>query len=82
MPGAEPDLSSASYVIREETHTLGNALRWMIMKKWVPLLSTLSSLINFLLALMWNFAVTGDSARLRPVQIPNILSAFRILQKT
>lgn len=32
MPGAEPDLSSATYVIREESHTLGNALRWMIMK--------------------------------------------------
>lgn len=36
MPGAEPDLSAASYVIRDETHTLGNALRWMIMKKSVP----------------------------------------------
>jgi len=32
MPGAEPDLSSATYIIRDETHTLGNVLRWMVMK--------------------------------------------------
>ena len=34
MSGAEPDLSAATYVIREESHTLGNVLRWMIMKKY------------------------------------------------
>lgn len=32
MPGAQPDLSAATYQIHNETHTLGNALRWMLMK--------------------------------------------------
>ncbi|KAI0032405.1 DNA-directed RNA polymerase [Vararia minispora EC-137] len=32
MPGAEADLSAATYQIFNETHTLGNALRWMLMK--------------------------------------------------
>ncbi|KAI0322886.1 RBP11-like subunits of RNA polymerase [Amylostereum chailletii] len=32
MKGAAPDLSAATYQIFNETHTLGNALRWMIMK--------------------------------------------------
>jgi DNA-directed RNA polymerase subunit L len=35
MKGAEPDLSAATFQIFDETHTLGNALRWMIMKKCV-----------------------------------------------
>ncbi|KAJ7204781.1 RBP11-like subunits of RNA polymerase [Mycena pura] len=33
MKGASPDLSAATYQIHDETHTIGNALRWMIMKK-------------------------------------------------
>ncbi|KZT64560.1 RBP11-like subunits of RNA polymerase [Daedalea quercina L-15889] len=28
----EPDLSAATYQIHDESHTLGNALRWMLMK--------------------------------------------------
>ncbi|GJJ14890.1 hypothetical protein Clacol_009159 [Clathrus columnatus] len=32
LKNASPDLSAATYVIRNETHTLGNALRWMVMK--------------------------------------------------
>ncbi|KAH8827970.1 DNA-directed RNA polymerase [Flagelloscypha sp. PMI_526] len=32
MKGADPDLSAATYQIFDESHTLGNALRWMIMK--------------------------------------------------
>ncbi|KAI0266546.1 RBP11-like subunits of RNA polymerase [Gloeopeniophorella convolvens] len=32
MPGAGPDLSAATYQIHNESHTLGNALRWMLMK--------------------------------------------------
>ena len=35
MKGAEPDLSAATYQIHDETHTIGNALRWMLMKKYV-----------------------------------------------
>lgn len=35
MPGAQPDLSAATYQIHNETHTLGNALRWMLMKKYL-----------------------------------------------
>lgn len=34
LPGAEPNLASASYCIRNESHTLGNAVRWMLMKKF------------------------------------------------
>ncbi|GLB42287.1 putative RBP11-like subunits of RNA polymerase [Lyophyllum shimeji] len=32
MKGAEPDLSAATYQIYDESHTMGNALRWMLMK--------------------------------------------------
>ncbi|KII89066.1 hypothetical protein PLICRDRAFT_91513 [Plicaturopsis crispa FD-325 SS-3] len=32
MKGAEPDLSAATFRIHDESHTIGNALRWMIMK--------------------------------------------------
>lgn len=39
MPGAQPDLSSATYRIDNETHTLGNALRWMLMKKYLVVFS-------------------------------------------
>jgi DNA-directed RNA polymerase I and III subunit RPAC2 len=35
-------LSAATYQIFDESHTMGNTLRWMIMKKYVlPLRSTL-----------------------------------------
>jgi len=32
MKGAESDLSAATFQIHDETHTMGNALRWMLMK--------------------------------------------------
>ncbi|OCH89201.1 RBP11-like subunits of RNA polymerase [Obba rivulosa] len=32
LKGAEPDLSAATFQIHDESHTLGNALRWMLMK--------------------------------------------------
>ncbi|KZT02984.1 RBP11-like subunits of RNA polymerase [Laetiporus sulphureus 93-53] len=32
LKGAEPDLSAATYQIHDESHTIGNALRWMLMK--------------------------------------------------
>ncbi|KAJ7185777.1 RBP11-like subunits of RNA polymerase [Mycena filopes] len=32
MKGATPDLSAATYQIHDESHTIGNALRWMLMK--------------------------------------------------
>ncbi|TDL16719.1 RBP11-like subunits of RNA polymerase [Rickenella mellea] len=32
MKGAAPDLSAATYQLRDESHTIGNALRWMLMK--------------------------------------------------
>ena len=35
MKGAEPDLSSATFQIYDETHTIGNAIRWMLNKKFV-----------------------------------------------
>lgn len=38
MKGATADLSAATYQIFDESHTMGNALRWMIMKKYSALL--------------------------------------------
>ncbi|KAF9788104.1 RBP11-like subunits of RNA polymerase [Thelephora terrestris] len=32
LRGAAPDLSAATFQIVDESHTIGNALRWMIMK--------------------------------------------------
>lgn len=32
LQGAAPDLSAATYQIHDESHTIGNALRWMLMK--------------------------------------------------
>lgn len=32
LPGAEPDMSAATFAIRGEDHTIGNALRWILMK--------------------------------------------------
>ncbi|KAL8279191.1 hypothetical protein RQP46_008447 [Phenoliferia psychrophenolica] len=32
LPGAAADMSAATFCIMEEDHTLGNILRWMIMK--------------------------------------------------
>ena len=34
LRGAAPDLSAATFQIVDESHTIGNALRWMIMKKY------------------------------------------------
>lgn len=35
LPGHSADYSEATFCLMEEDHTLGNALRWMIMKKYV-----------------------------------------------
>ncbi|KZT19945.1 RBP11-like subunits of RNA polymerase [Neolentinus lepideus HHB14362 ss-1] len=32
LKGAAPDLSAATFQIHDESHTIGNALRWMVMK--------------------------------------------------
>ncbi|KAJ3522466.1 hypothetical protein NMY22_g11878 [Coprinellus aureogranulatus] len=32
LPGAAPDLSAATFQIYDESHTMGNSLRWMLMK--------------------------------------------------
>ncbi|TBU55383.1 RBP11-like subunits of RNA polymerase [Dichomitus squalens] len=32
LKGAASDLSAATYQIHDESHTIGNALRWMLMK--------------------------------------------------
>ncbi|CAK5274843.1 unnamed protein product, partial [Mycena citricolor] len=32
LKGHSPDLSAATYQIHDESHTIGNALRWMLMK--------------------------------------------------
>jgi DNA-directed RNA polymerase subunit L len=33
LPGHEKDLSAATFCLKDEDHTLGNALRYMLMKK-------------------------------------------------
>lgn len=33
LPGHEPDYSACTFCLWQEDHTLGNALRWMIMKE-------------------------------------------------
>ena len=34
LAGEDPkDLTCQTYILNEEDHTIGNALRWMIMKK-------------------------------------------------
>jgi DNA-directed RNA polymerase I and III subunit RPAC2 len=33
LKGYEPDLSAATFCLHDEDHTLGNALRYMLMKK-------------------------------------------------
>jgi hypothetical protein len=35
VPGHAPDYSSATFIIVDEDHTLGNVLRYMVLKKWV-----------------------------------------------
>ena len=43
LPGATEGYTQATFCILEEDHTLGNLLRWMLMKKCVaPLVSTAS----------------------------------------
>ncbi|KAJ7774475.1 hypothetical protein DFH07DRAFT_952175 [Mycena maculata] len=57
MKGAAPDLSAATYQIHDESHTIGNALRWMIMKKCGILRLQASFVRNF--ACIWSsFVVT------------------------
>jgi DNA-directed RNA polymerase I and III subunit RPAC2 len=33
LPGYEPDFSAVTFCLKEEDHTLGNSLRYMIMKE-------------------------------------------------
>lgn len=35
LPGYTSDLSAATYCLVQEDHTLGNCIRWMLMKEWV-----------------------------------------------
>lgn len=61
MKGAPRDLSAATFQIHDESHTIGNALRWMIMKKCV--MSRLTLLFAFLssaLVLKLNFVDIGE----------------------
>ncbi|KAH6906783.1 DNA-directed RNA polymerase [Coprinopsis sp. MPI-PUGE-AT-0042] len=32
LKGASPDLSAATFQLHDESHTIGNSLRWMLMK--------------------------------------------------
>ncbi|KAJ7801853.1 hypothetical protein B0H14DRAFT_3489095 [Mycena olivaceomarginata] len=61
MKGASPDLSAATYQIHDESHTVGNALRWMLMKKYPRLPRFLTPSHRARLVQRWNSAVTGKS---------------------
>ena len=63
LPGADADLSAATYQIHDESHTIGNSLRWMLMKKCVFLFSSPSrSLAHTSIATVrrWNSVDTGE----------------------
>jgi len=64
MKGATADLSAATYQIFDESHTMGNALRWMIMKKYSALLyfhyTPDVDCVSSNKAQRWNFAGTGE----------------------
>jgi DNA-directed RNA polymerase I and III subunit RPAC2 len=47
LRGAASDLSAATFQIADESHTMGNALRWMIMKKYASVsISIVSSFLT------------------------------------
>lgn len=56
LPGATED--AASFEFANEDHTLGNAIRWMIMKKYVLLSSLSTTLLTCSSVLKLNFAAT------------------------
>ncbi|KAF8622786.1 hypothetical protein AX15_006748 [Amanita polypyramis BW_CC] len=61
LKGYEPDFSAATYQIHDESHTIGNALRWMLMKKCVCLMYQHINQDRFYAFLVprWSFADTG-----------------------
>ena len=84
LKGAAPDLSAATYQIHDESHTIGNALRWMLMKKYVPyatlqcaaIIDTAGSIVCE--ARRWNSADTGTYSLLPSVYPPFDIYAKRI----
>lgn len=46
LPGHAADYSEATFCLMEEDHTLGNALRWMVMKKYVGHLPMLHRVVS------------------------------------
>jgi len=56
LPGATDD--AASYEFLHEDHTLGNALRWMIMKKYLLLISSSTNLLTLFPVRKLNSAAT------------------------
>ena len=75
LSGAHADLSAATYVLHHETHTLGNALRWMLTKKWAKI-NSLKSRRFFLRSLpaarRSNFAGTGQLSCSRQDDLNNV----------
>jgi hypothetical protein len=74
MKGAEPDLSAATFQIHDETHTMGNALRWMLMKKCATRFIVIIHVAfradsYFPLVQTWNFADIGESSVMRTLFI-------------
>lgn len=83
MKGAEPDLSAATFQIFDESHTMGNALRWMIMKKCVetpPLRLTTETKGCGLAARTWSSVGTGELATF--VLIVFLEFCFLCIQRT
>ena len=77
LKGAAPDLSAATYQIHDESHTIGNALRWMLMKKYVPYATLQCAAIIDMAgsivceARRWNSADTGTYSLLPSVYLPS-----------
>jgi DNA-directed RNA polymerase subunit L len=60
MAGAAPDLSAATFQIFDESHTIGNALRWMIMKKYVVFFCLMNAELMMVLEVRrWSFVDIG-----------------------
>ena len=84
LKGAAPDLSAATYQIHDESHTIGNALRWMLMKKCVSY-AILQCAVSIDMAgsivceaRRWNSADTGTYSLLPSVYPPFDICAKRI----
>jgi len=53
LPGYDTELSAVTFCIMDEDHTMGNALRYMLMKEYVRLVAWQKSVLWFYYLLSW-----------------------------